>query len=51
MTAGCDNPVTEGLLKRCEIVLHMMTCNERSGISYFALRELDDFEPVLRALR
>ncbi len=34
-----------------EIVLHMMTCNERWGISYFAVRELDDFEPVLRALR
>ncbi len=34
-----------------EIVLQMMTCNERWGISYFAVRELDDFEPVLRALR
>ena len=34
-----------------EIVLHMTTCNERWGISYFAVRELDDFEPVLRALR
>jgi len=34
-----------------EIVLHMMTCNERWGISYFAVRELDDFEPVLSALR
>jgi probable F420-dependent oxidoreductase len=34
-----------------EIVLHMMTCNERWGISYFAVRELDDFVPVLRALR
>ncbi len=34
-----------------EIVLHMMTCNERWGINYFAVRELDDFEPVLRALR
>jgi probable F420-dependent oxidoreductase len=34
-----------------EIVLHMMTCKERWGISYFAVRELDDFEPVLRALR
>jgi probable F420-dependent oxidoreductase len=34
-----------------EIVLHMMTCNERWGISYFAVRELDDFEPVLRSLR
>ncbi len=33
-----------------EIVLHMMTCNERWGISYFAVRELDDFEPVMRAL-
>jgi probable F420-dependent oxidoreductase len=34
-----------------DIVLQMMTCNERWGISYFAVRELDDFEPVLRALR
>ena len=34
-----------------EIVLHMMTCNERWGINYFAVRELDDFEPILRALR
>ena len=34
-----------------EIVLHLVTCNERWGISYFAVRELDDFEPVLRALR
>jgi probable F420-dependent oxidoreductase len=33
-----------------EIVVHMTTCNERWGISYFAVRELDDFEPVLRAL-
>jgi hypothetical protein len=29
----------------------MMTCNEQWGISYFAVRELDDFQPVLRALR
>ncbi len=34
-----------------EIVEHMVGCNERWGISYFAVRELDDFEPVLRALR
>jgi probable F420-dependent oxidoreductase len=34
-----------------EIVQHMTNCNERWGISYFAVRELDDFEPVLRALR
>ncbi len=34
-----------------EIVRHMMTCNERWGINYFAVRELDDFEPVLRQLR
>jgi probable F420-dependent oxidoreductase len=33
-----------------EIVLHMLTCNERWGINYFAVRELDDFEPVLEAL-
>lgn len=34
-----------------EIVLHMMTCRERWGITYFAVRELDDFEPILDALR
>jgi probable F420-dependent oxidoreductase len=34
-----------------EIVQHMTSCNERWGISYFAVRELDDFEPVLHALR
>ena len=34
-----------------EIAQHMMTCNQRWDISYFAVRELDDFEPVLRALR
>jgi probable F420-dependent oxidoreductase len=33
-----------------EIVLHMLTCNERWGINYFAVRELDDFVPVLEAL-
>jgi probable F420-dependent oxidoreductase len=33
-----------------EIVLHVMTCRERWGISYFTVRELDEFEPVLRAL-
>jgi probable F420-dependent oxidoreductase len=33
-----------------ESVLHMLTCNERWGISYFAVRELDDFAPVLDAL-
>jgi hypothetical protein len=31
-------------------VLHVMTCRERWGISYFTVRELDEFEPVLRAL-
>ena len=30
-----------------EIVEHMLTCNERWGINYFAVRELDEFEPVL----
>ena len=34
-----------------EIVQHLTTCNERWGINYFAVRELDDFEPILRALR
>jgi probable F420-dependent oxidoreductase len=34
-----------------QIVQHMTSCNERWEISYFAVRELDDFEPVLRALR
>lgn len=34
-----------------QIVRHMSACNERWGINYFAVRELDAFEPVLRALR
>jgi probable F420-dependent oxidoreductase len=34
-----------------EIVLHLMTCRERWGITYFAVRELDGFEPVMQALR
>mgnify|MGYP005811380903 CR=1 FL=1 len=34
-----------------EIVVHMMTCRERWGITYFVVRELDDFAPILRALR
>jgi probable F420-dependent oxidoreductase len=33
-----------------EIVEHMMTCRERWGIGYFAVRELEGFQPVLRAL-
>jgi probable F420-dependent oxidoreductase len=33
-----------------EIVLHMLTCNERWGIDYFAVRELDEFEPILKSL-
>jgi probable F420-dependent oxidoreductase len=33
-----------------EMVLHLMTCRERWGISYFVVRELDDFAPVLKAL-
>jgi len=33
-----------------EIAGHMTMCNERWGISYFAVRELDDFAPVLEAL-
>ncbi len=33
-----------------EIVEHMMACNERWGFNYFAVRELDDFAPVLSAL-
>jgi probable F420-dependent oxidoreductase len=34
-----------------DIVTHMETCRERWGISYFVVRELDEFAPVLRALR
>jgi probable F420-dependent oxidoreductase len=34
-----------------QIVTHMVTCNERWGINYFAVRELDEFEPVLSAVR
>jgi len=37
--------------QRHAIVWHLITCNERWGINYFAVRELDEFEPVLRALR
>lgn len=33
-----------------EIVLHMLTCNERWGISYYAVRELDGFAPILDCL-
>ncbi len=33
-----------------EIVDQMVTCNERWGINYFAVRELDEFAPVLAAL-
>ena len=33
-----------------EIVAPMTTCNERWGINYFSVCELDDFEPILRAL-
>ena len=33
-----------------EIVEHMLTCDERWGISYFVVRELDEFEPILNAL-
>jgi probable F420-dependent oxidoreductase len=33
-----------------EIVEHMHACNERWGINYFAVRELDAFAPVIRAL-
>ena len=32
-----------------EIVAHLQTCRQRWGISYFAVRELDGFESVLRA--
>jgi hypothetical protein len=28
----------------------MLTCNERWGINYFAVRELDEFAPVLKSL-
>ena len=34
-----------------EIVSLMTVCNQRWGINYFAVRELDDFAPVLAALR
>ncbi|HYN33371.1 MAG TPA: TIGR03621 family F420-dependent LLM class oxidoreductase [Ilumatobacteraceae bacterium] len=34
-----------------EIVSHLASCNERWGINYFAVRELDNFEPILQALR
>ena len=34
-----------------EIAAHLQTCRERWGISYFTVRELDDFAPVIRRLR
>jgi hypothetical protein len=34
-----------------EIVEHMVGCNERWGINSFAVRELERFGPILRALR
>ncbi len=34
-----------------EIVEHIHVCAERWGITYFAVRELDGFEPILAALR
>ncbi len=33
-----------------EIVLHMMTCRELWGITYFVVRELDEFAPIMQAL-
>lgn len=34
-----------------EIAEHIVRCRDRWGISYLAVRELDGFEPVIRALR
>ncbi len=33
-----------------QVMNHMITCNERWGINYFAVRALDEFAPVLAAL-
>ncbi len=32
-----------------EIVDHIQTCRDRWGITYFVVRSLDDFAPVLDA--
>ena len=34
-----------------EIAAHLHTCRQRWGISYFTVRELDDFAPIIRRLR
>ena len=50
---GFRVPLVYGALLRRrpfdEIVLHAMTCRERWGISYFVVRELDEFAPVMQA--
>ena len=34
-----------------EIVVKIRACRDRWGITYYSVRELDDFEPVIAALR
>ena len=34
-----------------EIVAHVHRCRDRWGITYFVVRTLDDFAPVLEAFR
>ena len=34
-----------------EIVEHLLTCRARWGISYFSVREIDSFQPVIERLR
>lgn len=34
-----------------EIAAHLLRCRERWGISYFSLRSIDDFQPVIERLR
>ncbi|MCY7298726.1 MAG: TIGR03621 family F420-dependent LLM class oxidoreductase [Ilumatobacteraceae bacterium] len=34
-----------------EIAAHLLRCRERWGISYFSVRSIDDFQPVIERLR
>ncbi|HAN34318.1 MAG: TIGR03621 family F420-dependent LLM class oxidoreductase [Ilumatobacteraceae bacterium] len=34
-----------------EIAVHLLRCRERWGISYFSVRSIDDFQPVIERLR
>ena len=34
-----------------EIAAHLVRCRERWGISYFSVRSIDDFQPVIERLK